>query len=68
MSEPCATGWKRVRGRFRLIAQTELGEEQLCPSCQELWPLDPEFYAEARGGIGYECRACIRERQARAPC
>lgn len=66
MNEQCATGWKRVRGRFRRVAQTELGEEQLCPSCLELWPLDPEFFAVSRGGIGYECRACVRERKAYA--
>jgi hypothetical protein len=57
------TAWKRVRGGFRRMADTELGEEQLCLSCGELWPLDKEFFNVSRGGISYECKACVKERR-----
>lgn len=57
------TAWKRVRGSFRRMAETELGEEQLCMSCGQLWPLDQEFFVVSHGGIGYECRACLAERR-----
>jgi hypothetical protein len=63
MDEHRSTEWKRIKGRFRRIAVTELGDEQLCSSCGQLWPLDKEFFAAARSGIGYECKACVRERQ-----
>lgn len=60
---PQVAAWKRVHGRFRRIADTELGAEQLCESCHELWPLDREFFAESRGGVSHECRACAAERR-----
>ncbi len=59
-----AVAWKRVQGRFRRMAETELGQEQLRASCGELWPLDGEFFVVARERAGYECRACILERRA----
>ena len=60
------TAWKRVNGNFRRIAETELGAEQLCMSCFELWPLDQEFFAVSHGRIGYACRACVKENRASA--
>jgi hypothetical protein len=57
------TAWKRVRGGFRRTAETELGEEQLCMSCGELWPLDQEFFVVSPRGTSYACRACIKERR-----
>jgi hypothetical protein len=62
------TAWKRVNGGFRRMAETELGQEQLCPSCGELWPLDREFFVVSRGGISYECKACIDERRRSSKC
>ncbi|OON59893.1 hypothetical protein B0920_21690 [Massilia sp. KIM] len=56
--------WRRVMGGFRRMALTELGDEQLCPSCGQLWPMDREFFAVTRSGISYECKACIEERRA----
>ena len=61
MDERCGTAWKRVRGGFRRMAETELGEEQLCMSCDQLWPLDKEFFAVTGRGISYACKACIKE-------
>lgn len=64
MAEPSdITAWKRISGGFRRVAETELGEEQLCPSCGELWPLDKEFFSVTRSGISYACKACIKERR-----
>ncbi|MYM91648.1 hypothetical protein GTP81_30355 [Rugamonas sp. FT107W] len=54
----------RVRGGFRRMLETELGTEQLCASCQQLWPVDPEFYVVTATRLSYECRACISERKA----
>lgn len=56
------TAWKRINGGFRRMAVTELGDEQLCMSCQELWPLDQEFFLVTGKGVSYECKACIAER------
>jgi hypothetical protein len=63
--DECRAGasWTRVNGNFRLIAETQPGAEQLCISCIELWPLDQEFFAVSHGPIGYECRACAKERR-----
>ncbi|WP_296944994.1 hypothetical protein [uncultured Massilia sp.] len=47
------------------MAETELGEEQVCACCGELWPLDGEFFVVARERAGYECRACLQERRGR---
>ncbi len=63
MGEQCGTAWKRVRGGFRRMAETELGDEQLCTACGELWPLDNEFFAVSGRGISYACKACIKERR-----
>jgi hypothetical protein len=57
------TAWKRIKGGFRRMAETELGEEQLCMSCGELWPLDKEFFVVSGSGISYACKACIKERR-----
>lgn len=56
--------WRRVMGGFRRMALTELGDEQLCPSCGQLWPMDREFFVVTRAGVSYECKACIQERRA----
>lgn len=58
------TAWKRLAGRFRRMAVTELGEEQQCASCGELWPFDREFFMVSHGRVGCECRACAQERKA----
>jgi hypothetical protein len=55
---------KRVRGGFRRMVDTELGEEQVCSSCRELWPADNEFFTVSAKCISYECRACTSERKA----
>ncbi len=67
MDEQHRTAWKRVKGGFRRMAQTELGEEQLCNSCDEFWPLDKEFFQVSGTGISYECKACTTERRLRRP-
>jgi hypothetical protein len=54
---------RRVKGGFRRLVVTELGEEQLCGRCGELWPTDPEFYPVTLTSMGYECRACTSERR-----
>ena len=59
-----AIPFKRVRGGFRRMLETELGTEQLCCSCRQLWPVDPEFYVVTATRLSYECRACISERKA----
>jgi len=61
-TSPAAT-WQRIQGGFRRMLETELGHEQLCPSCGEFWPLDREFFVVTRRGVSYECRACIAERR-----
>lgn len=58
-----ATAWKRVSGGFRQMAVTELGQEQQCMSCHQLWPLDQEFFVVTGKGVSYACRACIAERR-----
>lgn len=57
------TVWKRVRGGFRRMAETELGAEQMCMTCKELWPFDKDFFVVSGPRIGYECKACIKDRQ-----
>lgn len=65
MMPGCAgTAWKRIAGGMRRMAETELGAEQLCLSCHQLWPLDKDFFLVTRSGISYECKACIQERKA----
>jgi hypothetical protein len=54
---------RRFRGGFRRLAITELGDEQLCRCCGELWPADGEFFVVRERSLGYECRACIHERR-----
>lgn len=66
MDEQCGTAWKRMKGGFRRIAETELGDEQLCIACGQLWPLDKEFFVVSGRGISYECKACINERRLRS--
>jgi len=54
---------RRYRGGFRRLALTELGNEQQCRRCGELWPADEEFYVVRNNSLGYECKACISERR-----
>jgi hypothetical protein len=54
---------RRYRGGFRRLAATELGDEQQCRSCGELWPADEEFFVVRERSLGYECKACISERR-----
>ncbi len=58
-----AVSLKRVKGGFRRLVVTELGEEQLCSTCGECWPTDSEFYPVTETSMSYECRACISERR-----
>ena len=58
-----AIPFRRIKGGFRRMLDTELGTEQLCCSCGELWPVDPEFYVVTATRLSYECRACTSERQ-----
>ena len=44
----------------------EVGEEQLCPRCDEWWPADPEFFYVHRGRTVLTCKACCAERGRRA--
>lgn len=64
MDEPAAPcELKRFKGGFRRIAETELGEEQRCRSCGEWWPADQEFFLVTATSLGYDCKACLRERR-----
>jgi hypothetical protein len=58
---------QRIKGGFRSILVTELGQEQICGACQQAWPLDGEFFIVTRNSIGYQCKACISERTRQAP-
>jgi hypothetical protein len=57
--------YKRIKGGFRRLIETELGEEQVCMSCGEAWPTDKEFYVVTATSMGYECKACTSERRPR---
>jgi hypothetical protein len=54
---------RRVKGGFRRMLETELGEEQWCGSCREFWPLDAEFFNASKHSLAYECKACLTERR-----
>ncbi len=54
---------KRIKGGFRRMIQTELGEEQFCGSCREFWPTDAEFFKVSKQSLAYECHACLIERK-----
>ena len=58
---------KRIKGGFRRMAETELGEEQWCGSCGEFWPTDDEFFVVTATSLGYVCKACISERRRKRP-
>lgn len=58
---------QRIKGGFRSILITELGQEQICGACQQAWPLDGEFFIVTRNSISYQCKACISERARPAP-
>jgi hypothetical protein len=60
-----AAVYKRIKGGFRRLIETELGEEQVCVSCGESWPTDKEFYVVTATSMGYECKACTSERRPR---
>lgn len=53
-----------------MTLNTELGPEQACRRCGELWPADAEFFVSAKGRLQTLCRACnSRERVAvPGPC
>lgn len=55
--------YRRVKGGFRRLVETELGEEQVCASCGESWPTDKEFYVVTATSMAYECKACALERK-----
>jgi hypothetical protein len=57
--------YKRIKGGFRRLIETELGEEQVCMSCGESWPTDKEFYVVTATSMAYECKACTSERRPR---
>ncbi len=59
---------KRVKGGFRRLVETELGEEQVCNNCGESWPADAEFYVVTATSMGYECKACTAERRRAIAC
>lgn len=54
---------KRIKGGFRRVVETELGEEQFCGSCGEFWPTDAEFFNMSEHCMSYECKACLIERK-----
>jgi hypothetical protein len=47
---------------------TELGPEQACRRCGELWPADAEFFISSKGRLQTLCRACNSRERAAAPC
>lgn len=53
---------QRIKGGFRRMLVTELGDEQICGACQEPWPIDGEFFVVTGNSISYQCKACISER------
>lgn len=47
------------------VVFTEIGLEKLCPRCEELWPLDSEFFHRNRSshdGFSHYCKACFMEK------
>ena len=49
--------------------ETELGTEKLCPSCQDFYPLDAEFFYRRKGTnrngeqlYNSLCKACYEEK------
>jgi hypothetical protein len=58
-----STPYKRIKGGFRRIIETELGEEQFCGACHEFWPMDAEFFNVSERSVGYECKACLIDRK-----
>jgi ribosomal protein L34 len=54
---------RRVKGGFRQLVTTELGDEQLCRTCGEAWPTDAEFFVVTATSLSYECKACTAERR-----
>jgi hypothetical protein len=54
---------RRIKGGFRQLVETELGDEQFCGACGESWPTDAEFFIVTETSMAYECKACTAERQ-----
>jgi len=57
-----------TRGRTPAVRPqvlTELGPEQVCRACQEVWPADKEFYIVTPTSISRACRACSAPRPPR---
>jgi hypothetical protein len=50
-----------------MTLNTELGPEQACRRCGELWPADAEFFVSCKGRLQTLCRACNSRERAAAP-
>jgi hypothetical protein len=50
-----------------MTLNTELGLEQECRRCGELWPADAEFFVTSKGRLQTLCRACNARERAAAP-
>lgn len=51
-----------------MTVNTELGLEQACRRCGELWPADAEFFIAYKGRLQTLCRACNSRERTAAPC
>ncbi len=49
------------------LRTTEVGQERFCPSCAEWWPADKEFFWATKGVLSKTCKACSKEKAAKAP-
>lgn len=55
---------KEMSNRLKsgIYVLTEIGLQQSCSRCKELWPADTEFFfASLNSGINRWCRACYME-------
>jgi hypothetical protein len=50
-----------------MTLNTELGPEQKCRRCGELWPADAEFFVSCKGRLQTLCRACNSRKRAATP-
>ena len=54
--------------RVIVPGEEELGEQKLCPSCGDFWPIERDFFWIKRDGRAYSwCRACTSERKQTTP-
>jgi hypothetical protein len=54
---------RRIKGGFRQLVETELGDEQVCGACRESWPTDDEFFIVTETSMAYVCKACTADRR-----